>query len=64
MAADRALVTPDLDFAHPRRFPPGDTQVSPCSVSNPDPVALNSTRLWVVDGSLVRQYEPPSDGLG
>ncbi|MBN2294056.1 MAG: DUF5615 family PIN-like protein [Pirellulales bacterium] len=76
--AGRALITLDLDFSNPFRFPPGDTE-GILVVRPPRPVlpAIHSTlasilpqlntqplkgSLWIAEPGRIRIYDPHDEG--
>jgi predicted nuclease of predicted toxin-antitoxin system len=76
--AERALVTLDLDFSNPFRFPPGDTEgilvVRPPRAVLPAIRATLATvlpqlkvlplkgTLWIVEPGRIRIYDPHDEG--
>jgi predicted nuclease of predicted toxin-antitoxin system len=76
--AERALITLDLDFSNPFRFPPGDTEG--ILVVRPPRVVLPAIRatlasvlpqlktlkfkgtLWIVEPGRIRIYDPHDEG--
>ncbi|MHB1562131.1 MAG: DUF5615 family PIN-like protein [Isosphaeraceae bacterium] len=76
-ATERTLITLDLDFANPLRFPPGPLEgIVVVRPRRPTLAAVRATlmsvlgalkrrplkgELWIVEPGRIRAYEPPED---